>query len=95
MKKNILAILFLVFICACSPELVEVSREKLGKIIDVSVIPTSFNEDMKIQIKTKSIFVVISGIPTVNIGAEAYKITYDNGAEYFTWVGCSKLYRIP
>lgn len=43
--------------------------EYIGKVIDVKLIPTSFNETIKTQVKTDSMFFVIIGIPTIKTGS--------------------------
>lgn len=86
--------MFTVLFACSSEEAVEVSRISVGKIKDVHVIPISFNEASKIQIKTESFFVVLFCLPAINIGAEAFKVVYSDGTEYFTWEGHNKLYPI-
>ena len=76
----------ILFIFACS-EPIELSRVSLGKIIDANVIPTSFNESMKTQIKTKKGFYVIRGISSIPFGVELFIVTYDNGRTKITWKG--------
>ena len=72
-----------------------IHKKPIGKIVDANVIPTSFNESIKTQIKTEKRFVVIYGINNnIIIGNDAYIITYDNGKSYITWDGTSKKYRI-
>jgi hypothetical protein len=93
MKKYMLIPIIMALLFACSP-VNETSRISIGEIIDVDVIPTSFNEEQKVQIKTKTRFVVVYGHPPVAIGAQAYIITYDRGPSYFTWDGHNLRYKI-
>lgn len=94
MRKYIFVIVSLFFICGCN-SCDEISRESLGKIIDANVIPGScWIDQVKTQIKTESIFIVITGSPIINIGAEAFKITCDNNRKYFTWEGSYKQYQM-
>lgn len=87
MRKYIFIPIIMILVFACNqidpPR--EISRIPIGKIIDVVIIPTSFNMFSKTQIKTKTWFIVIYGLPSVIIGAQAYIITYDRGSSYLTW----------
>jgi len=81
-----------VFTFSCSKP-VEISRVSLGKIISASVVPTSFNEVIKLQVTTEKCFIVIwRALPSIRIGAEAFQVNYDNGQSYFTWEGSGYMY---
>lgn len=45
-------------------------QQKIGIVKDANVVPTSFNEHIKTQIKTESQFFVVVGTPTLNIGQQ-------------------------
>lgn len=66
----------------------ETSRISIGKIIDVNILATSWNEMPKTQIKTEHASIVIGYTPMIRIGVEAFVITTDNNQKYITWVGC-------
>lgn len=71
----------------------EKNRTRLGKILDANVVPTSFNEAPKTQIKTEKSVIVVFGIVSVELGKESYGIEYDSGLRYFTWDGNPMMYR--
>lgn len=74
------------------PPATEVDCKPLGKIVDAEVVPTSFNESIKMRIKTTQAVVVIHELPMVIIGAEAQTCTYSNGQRYFGWDGAEYNY---
>lgn len=45
-------------------------QQKIGVIKDANVVPTSFNEEIKTQVKTDRQFFVVGGLPQLNIGQE-------------------------
>ena len=96
MKKYILIPIFLVLFLACCDKQkpVEVAKKPVGKIVDARVVPTSFNEFGKTQIKTEFAFIVVYRYISVDFGAQAYIITCDNGRRYFTWDGTTLMYRV-
>ncbi|TDL99522.1 MAG: hypothetical protein C4K58_06390 [Flavobacteriaceae bacterium] len=51
----------------------------IGVVEDVSVIPTSWNEPVKVQIKTDEKFIIVRGSPQVSIGKSL--IVEKNGEE--------------
>ena len=56
-------------------------RQKIGVVKDANVIPTSFNETMKVQIKTDNQFFVVAcngEFPQLNIGDSLVGL-FDNG----------------
>ncbi len=71
--KTIIVIILLLVSVACikqkSEEVAEL-REYVGKVVSTEVIPTSFNESMKMMVKTDKGFYVISGITSFNVGEE-------------------------
>ncbi len=102
--KSISILIFLlinIMACLALPLPVEISREYIGKIIDVNVMPTSFmdyslfKEFIKIQIKTEYGFFVLYNISFIRLGAKAYIITYNDDKRYFTWNGTNKKYYVP
>lgn len=44
------------------------TEQKIGIITDAEVVPTSFNESIKVAVKTKDKFFVVYGLPQLNIG---------------------------
>ena len=83
----------ILLIPGCSnPSPSEVSRVSLGKVIDANVLNTSFNEHMKMQIKTEKAIVVIYRLPKVDLGEEAFYVEMSNGRRYFTWSSANQLY---
>ena len=70
----------------------EVSREAVGKIVDANLMPTSFNESIKTQVKTERRYLVVYGTLNCPLGAEAYLVSYDDGRTYFTWDGARQQY---
>ena len=63
----------------------EVSRENVGKIVDANVVPTSFNESIKTQVKTEKRFFVVIGTPDLQLGEEAQIVTFADGRKYLAW----------
>ena len=94
--KKIFIIAMITFIIGCGATIdkIEVSRTNIGKIIDANVIPTSFNESIKTQVKTEGGFFLLIGCPHIPFGVEAVIVEYDNGSRYVTWHGTDRLYRI-
>jgi len=94
MKKYILCLCLLIFFACEAMVPKEISRECLGKIIDAKVIPTSFNESVKMQIKTEKAIVIIRSLPIIRIGAVAFEVAFNDGSKYITFSGDGKLYLI-
>jgi len=90
---SMVAILMAMTVTGCGEKTV-VARESLGTIVDANVVPTSFNESVKMQIKTEKLVFIIYTITEVPIGAEATKITYSNGMSYVTWEGSAYNWRL-
>ncbi len=65
----------------------EVSREPIGKVLSAAVIPGSFNEQLKMEVTTERKLVVIHGIRSISIGAEAWCVTSSNGRTYLVIAG--------
>ena len=84
MNFKALALLTLIAICGCSQPAKITEEESLGKIISAEVIPTSFNESMKMVVKTEKSVVVIRTIARVDIGTEAHSQTWDSGLRTVT-----------
>jgi hypothetical protein len=59
-------LLCVVLFTGCSKE--ATTEQKIGIITDAEVVSTSFNESMKVSIKTKDKFFVVYGLPQLNIG---------------------------
>ena len=59
-------LLCVVLFASCNKE--ELTEQKIGVITDAEVVPTSFNESIKVSIKTKDKFFVVYGLPQLNIG---------------------------
>jgi len=62
----------------------EVSRESIGKTVDAQVIPTSFNESIKMLIKTEKRIIIYYGLIDLPLGIQSYIITDDKGRK---WLG--------
>ena len=90
----ILCILSLLAVSCSLNENTEWAWERVGKIVDVSVVPTSFNESFKMIIKTEKLVVVICGHPSVEIGAEAYILTAPGKQKRFNWDDHDRWYRV-
>ena len=93
-----ISLISLVFVLvACRDEVNKTSagmdREYVGVIRDANVVPTSFNESMKMQIKTDRLVVTIATITTVPIGAKATIYTHSNG-RYISWESSNEMYKI-
>jgi hypothetical protein len=65
----------------------EIERIAIGRVVDVSIVPTSFNESLKTQVKTDKRFVVIYSTISVPFGVEAYLVRRSDGRTYFAWEG--------
>jgi hypothetical protein len=59
-------LLCVVLFTSCSKEVT--TEQKIGIITDAEVVATSFNESIKVAIKTKDKFFVVYGLPQLNIG---------------------------
>jgi hypothetical protein len=74
--KKILSLLLctaiMLCISSCSRNEANMEQKKIGVLKDANVISTSFNEQMKIQLKTENKFFVVvangNGFPQLNIG---------------------------
>lgn len=93
MKKNkrLLAVTVAVGIGAllvsCVPARKIKCDEDGGVILDAQVVPTSFNECQKMQVKTSKIVVVIVGFAAVPVGKRATIRTYTDGWQAIMWEG--------
>lgn len=89
-------LILLTIILSCSEPINNSPDIYVGIIQDASVIPTAFNESVKMQIKTDKIVVVIYDIATVNIGDSAF-IKNGNKNDWrkkFTWQSSNRYYII-
>jgi hypothetical protein len=70
------ALLALLFLAGCptSPDLAPLT-ENVGRVVDAQLIPTSFNESIKTQIKTEKRYMVVYGTVNVRLGDEATLVT--------------------
>jgi len=93
MKKLILLVVAL-FLIGCSEQPIMVNKEYVGIIKDASVVPTSWNEPVKMQIKTDKRFFILYTLVDVGIGDSAFIHTYSNGCRYLGWETSSKCYSI-
>jgi len=59
-------LLCVVLFTGCGKE--AMTEQKIGVIADAEVVATSFNESIKVAIKTKDKFFVVYGLPQLNIG---------------------------
>lgn len=59
-------LLYVVLLVGCRKEIT--TEKKIGIITGAEVVPTSFNEKIKVAIKTKDKFFVVYGLPQLNIG---------------------------
>ena len=92
MKKELIAISCLVFLLAgCSDyprdSQIKVETHYFGKILGSHVIPTSFNETMKMSIETEKGTFILSGVRSVPKGVEAKVYVMKNGDEWLSWEG--------
>lgn len=77
---------FILFLNGCGkPEVVR--KESLGIILDMDVIPTSFNKPLMCRIKTEKAVVVIWTIVSVPLGKEAWIIELSDGTRRLKWEG--------
>lgn len=74
------------------PEIV--CEESLGVILDMNVIPTSFNQAIKTSIKTEKAVVVILGIVSVPLGKEAWIVEFSDDMRRIRWEGSQRSYLI-
>jgi len=44
------------------------TEKKIGVVVEATVVPTSFNESIKVQVRTNDKFFVVYGLPQLNIG---------------------------
>ena len=78
MRKTLLILLFaLLFTFSCTDTKNSVDKDVvelhyIGIVIDANVVPTSWNESIKVEIKTNINFIVVYGIPQLNIGDTLY-----------------------
>ncbi len=72
----------------------ESGRESLGKIVDAYVVPTSFNELIKMCIKTEKGVIVIYGVTYVPLGVEVIVVKRNDGTKYVGWIGSDGLHRV-
>jgi len=72
----------------------EVSRESIGKIVDVQAIPTPSRHCPEIQIKTEEQVMVIRvrRYPKIKLGVEAWEVHYNTGRCGITWEGSKYVY---
>ena len=96
MKINLIVLaISMLFIFGCTGEKktpVLQERISVGIVNDANVIPTSFNERIKTQVKCDSLYVIVYGTPELKLGSEAFIETYDNGRRFF--VSGTNSYRI-
>jgi hypothetical protein len=72
----------------------EVSRQRVGKILDATVIPNSFNEHSKTQVKTEFRSFVVLGLPEIPIGEEAEIVAFEGGRRYLAFPSGRYMIRI-
>lgn len=65
-RYTLYTLLCVVLFTGCSKE--ATTEQKIGIITDAEVVATSFNESIKVAIKTKDKFFVVYGLPQLNIG---------------------------
>lgn len=70
----------------------EISRESIGKIIDVQYISPTFNQGARLQIKTEQMFLILYDSVPVKVGVVAYIVHSSNGYDYITWEGTPQKY---
>jgi hypothetical protein len=95
--KKILLIFTILVAFSCSPPTAKhhvVDKTSLGKITSATVVPTSFNESVKMQVTTEKAFFVIREHVFVPIGSEATLNKLDSGRECVTWDGADSCYYI-
>jgi len=59
-------LLCVVLLTSCDKQ--ATTEQKIGIVTDVEVVATSWNESIKVVIKTKDKFFVVYGLPQLNIG---------------------------
>jgi len=64
---------------------IEVRQEDIGTIMEVNIIPTSFNESTKTQIKTEKASIVMIGHATIPIGKKATIHFKKSGRKQISW----------
>ena len=87
MKKVLGMLLFAVMLTSvsCTQNQDRVKSEptpdvSVGVLVDANVIPTSFNESCKTQVKTDQRFFVVYGFPQLTIGEEVVGKMNQDGA---------------
>ena len=77
-KNKTIAVLFLVILtlCSCEPQqpTIKDTKEDLGVILSAVVIPTSINENLKMQITTDKNVVVIKGLTRIELRTHLIKV---------------------
>lgn len=69
----------LVLLSACEQQDAAVSKVSIGHVVDAQVVPTSFNESIKTQIKTERRFFVVYGLVNIELGTEAFLVKTRRG----------------
>jgi len=92
------SVFIIMLVAACSSEEEGQSWKKqktfVGIIKDANVVPTSFNEYIKTQIKTDRMFFVVRGLPNVAIGDSCFIYKRNDGRKYVSWANTQTLYFI-
>ena len=72
-----------------------ISRQSIGKITSAEVIPTSWNEAIKMQIVTEKYVIILRGLtPPVPIGEEAELLQTQTGRQAISWESTNKMWAI-
>ncbi len=86
MKTLIVSLACLLLIGCGNGEVI--NTRSLGKILDADVISTSWNESVKMKVKTEKTVVILYAITSVELGREAFFITKQfpmSKRKYFAW----------
>lgn len=96
-KYMIVVLTVLLVVGGCdSPETPTLSEKiDAGRVIDADIVPTSFNESIKITIKTDQGIFTVSGMASVMRGEEGTIDIYSDGSRYLcfsSWRFCRRLH---
>jgi len=92
--KPALVILSIAVLVGCSSP-AEVTREPIGAVVSADSPPSAWNEYPRTIVRTeRAVVTVQQRIGRLDIGAEAYIITRDNGLRYLWWQGADSEYRL-
>jgi len=90
---KLIFLIFLIFLTGCNKcDITDL--ESVGKILDATVISTSFNQSSRTQVKTEKYFAIVRGSPGLFLHEDAQIGTDCKGRKYLCQRGtCVVLFR--